>query len=1605
VSPGDQGRREAFLERLDALVEHHVGGAEAAQLSDLAHRFHAATPWEDLAGRNPEDVFGALISVRDLIRGPVGPDATVRVFNPSLEADGWTSSHSIVQIHHHDGPFVVDSFLMALGRRGLTLHCMHNVVLRVDRNERGDFRGLLDSGGGAEVVVHAEVDRLDPDEFADFREDLEATLADVRATVEDFFPMRTRVQVLIDALDDAPGPCDADEIAEARAFLQWLLDDNFTFLGHREFEIVDEPGGRTVHQVRGTELGVLRRRPRPARSRRLADMRPRTRGFIEEPRLLQFSKGGTRSRVHRPAYPDYVAVKRFDGEGRVVGEHGFLGLYTSNVYTDLPSRIPVLRRRVAEVVRRSGFDPAGFDGKVLRQVLATFPRDELFQSEVDELFETTLRITQNHERNRLQVFVRPDRYGLFFSCLVYTPREIYTTALREGMQAILTEELGALDAEFTSYFSESVLIRTHFVLRVDPDAPVDWDAHRIESRIRGFARHWEDDLREALLAEYGETQARGLLDNWRRAFPSAYRETFDGRMAVYDIGHLERLAGAGDLVMRLYRYPEDTPTRLRLKVFYAGAVLPLSDLLPLLENLGVRVQEQRPYTIEPRGRHGAAAVSPVLTIYDFRLDHDLALDLHEVGPLFEAAFDRIWRGDAVNDRFNWLVLAAGLDWRDVAVLRAYARFLKQVRFPLDQVFIADTLVRHAPLTTRLADYFHARHDPAAGDATAEEALRGEILESLDAIPSLNEDRILRRILDLIDLTLRTNYFQRGADGAPKRHLAFKLASGRLPDVPKPALPFEIFVAAPDMEGVHLRSGPIARGGLRWSDRVEDYRTEVLGLVKAQQVKNAVIVPEGAKGGFVITAPTDHLDREARAALGVECYRTFVRGLLDLTDDRVDGAVVPPADVRRHDGDDPYLVVAADKGTATFSDIANALAAESGFWLGDAFASGGSRGYDHKRMGITARGAWVSVQRHFAEAGVDVQRDPVTVVGIGDMSGDVFGNGMLLSRSLRLVAAFNHLHVFVDPDPDPEASFAERERLFAQPRSSWADYDRALISEGGGVFERSAKSIPISAPMKARFGIDADRLTPDELLGVLLRAPVDLLWNGGIGTYVKAHSESHADVGDKANDALRVNGDELRCRVLGEGGNLGLTQLGRIEAARAGVALNTDFIDNSAGVDCSDHEVNIKIALGDVMAAGDLTEKQRNELLVAMTDEVAALVLANNARQAQAISLVHEHARGRLGEYRRFLTRMEAEQGLDRALEQLPSDEALIERDRLGDGLVRPELAVLLAHAKAFLKERLVDTTLVDDAHAAAFVELEFPQAINERYRDRLPQHFVYGHVLATQLANDLVHHMGVTFVSHLQEYTGANVEEVTRAWLVVREVFGIADAFRRIEALEDVPMASRTAMMLSLMRLGRRACRWFLRHRRGDLDPARQIAFFGPAVTELRALWVDALDPEDPGAEGEARRRYLAEGVPADLAALGAESGNQVASLAIIEAAEQAGRDLARSGRLYVALAARLRLDALSGAISRLEPTSLWQAMERDALLDDLVTHTGTLTLRVLRAAGDGDPADEGVWFGERAAFEDAWQGICGDVLRESASDFSMYAMAVRKFGDLLRSF
>ena len=1594
-------RRSDCFARLEAVIERHLGAEQAQELADFARRFHARTPVEDLDERQPEDLYGALVGIRAVLERRLDGKPLVSVFNPQLEQHGWMSSHTIAQIHHPDMPFIVDSFLMALARHDLILHCMHNVVLPVRRDDAGHFLGLAEAEeeGSKEVIIHAEIDRLDRAEFPDFVADLDSTLADVRAAVADFDAMRERITEMIRTLEQAPPPRPEEEIAEAAAFLSWLLEDNFCFLGARSFEIAEAPEGKTLRQVEGSELGTMRNRKRPSRPRLLDQLKPATRAFLLEPRVLQFAKSGTRSRVHRPAYPDYIALKHFDAAGNVIGETGILGLYTSVVYQELPQRIPIVRKRVAQVLSWSGYDMSGFDGKVLKQVLATYPRDELFLTEADELYHTALGITRNHERNQVQVFVRQDRYGLFFSCLVYTPREIYNTALREQIQAVLTEELGALDAEFTSYFSESVLIRTHFMLRVDPDADVAWDEQRIEHRIRELARNWDDALRDALLQEVGESKTRTLQVRYGRAFPSAYREAFDARMAVYDIGHMEKLAATGDLVMRLYRRLEDPPEKLRLKVFYCGPFLPLSDTLPLLEHLGVRVQEQYPYAIaRDDGRQDPLPV----TIYDFALSYEHELDLNQVGDLFEETFVRTWHGDNDNDRLNRLVLAAGIPWRDVSMLRAYGRYMKQIRFPFSQEFIADTLVRHAGVATLLVDYFYAKHDPDREGYT--EALRGEILEGLDAIPSLTEDRVLRHYLDLIDATLRTNFFQIAASGEPKRHLSFKLRAASIPDMPKPELPFEIYVFAPEVEGVHLRSGPIARGGLRWSDRQEDYRTEVLGLVKAQQVKNAVIVPEGAKGGFVVRSDVDGLDRDGIQKLGVACYSTFIRGLLDLSDNRIEGRVVPPDRIRRHDGDDPYLVVAADKGTATFSDIANAIALEYGFWLGDAFASGGSQGYDHKKMGITARGAWVSVQRHFFERGVDVQKDPVTVLGIGDMSGDVFGNGMLLSRSILLVAAFNHQHIFIDPDPDPDAAFAERRRLFDLPRSSWADYDPQLISSGGGVFSRQQKSITVTPAMRLRFDLKSERMAPEELIHELLKAPVDLIWNGGIGTYVKASGEAHADVGDKTNDGLRVNGAELRCKVVGEGGNLGLTQLGRVEAALSGVGLNTDFIDNAGGVDCSDHEVNIKILLSEVMASGDLTLKQRNMLLEEMTESVAGLVLANNARQTQAISIAQRHCSGRLSEYLRFLHRMEAEQDLDRTLEQLPSDTELLDRQRAGAAFTRPELAILLSYSKTFIKERLLGSGIAEDPSVARFVEHQFPERFNENFRDELPRHYLYEHIVATQVANELVDHFGITCVTHLQEYIGGDTAEVARALLVVREVFGIATLFERLGRLrQEVPMPLQLELMVELMRLGRRGARWFLRHRRGRLAVGQQVAFYAPRVEELRRTRAALKGLDAYAGEAEVMARLTGEGVPEELAMIAAHANRAVEDLSIIDAAERANHSVTTTAEVYAQIASRLDQAAVSAALGAVHPQNLWQAMERDALLDDLVTHTCTLTGRVL-AGSDADDVDPEAWLDGRPAFVSSWGEIVAGLLRDGQGDFSMYAMGLRKLGDLLRT-
>ncbi|HVK98436.1 MAG TPA: NAD-glutamate dehydrogenase, partial [Dongiaceae bacterium] len=1114
----------------------------------------------------------------------------IRVFNPRFEDHGWQSTHTVVEVLAKDSAFLVDTVMMEVVRKGLSIHSVMTNVFWAKRNERGELQQISfghQGEGQREALIHVEFDRQpDANLRLDIARPLQDTLYELSCAVQDFPAMQNHTIAIAEQLKPLqPEPKEA-ALGEVKHFLSWLVRNNFTFLAMQEYVLVQRDGTASLEKVEGSTLGVAKVR------QDLDLLEPNGGPLLQPEKLIVFGKSGSRSRWHRPVYMDFIGVRKCNDAGEFIGEYRWLGLYTSLVFNNSPRDFPIIGHKLKQIVSGSGLEPTGHDGKRLIQILETFPREELFQTSTEDLLKTAVGVLHIHERRRLRLFVRRSEYGRFLAFLIYTPRDVYDTALRKRFQKVLNEYLSIEDQEFNTYFTESTLTRLYITVKVNRDSPTDFDVREVEDRLVELARNWSDRLYETLIESAGEDHAGALFARYADAFSVSYREDFSTRTAVSDIEHMESLKPDVPLTVSFYRNLEDEPHAMRFRLFRLEQDVPLADVLPMLENLGLRVLAGRPYRIEPKN-------GKRVWIYDFsvRCNSEKSIELEKVKQKFQEAFIQTWNGAAEDDSFNRLVLAVGLAWREVAVLRAYAKYFKQTGFAFSQTYIKDALENHPNVARLLVDLFELRFRPGgAGNEEGEATLRNRIIECLDQVNSLDEDRILRRYLDMIAGTLRTNFYQRNSAGEFKSYISLKISPRDIPDLPKPLPMFEIFVYSPRVEGVHLRGGKVARGGLRWSDRREDFRTEVMGLVKAQQVKNAVIVPVGAKGGFFPKNLPKTGNRDQVMAEVVASYQTFVRGLLDITDNLVDGRTQPPQEVVRKDEDDPYLVVAADKGTATFSDIANALSAEYGFWLGDAFASGGSVGYDHKKMGITARGGWVSVQRHFRELGIDVQTQPTTVLGIGDMAGDVFGNGLLRSRAVQLVAAFNHMHIFIDPDPDAEKSFVERERLFNLPRSTWADYKQDLISAGGGIFLRSAKSIRISPQMKERFDIRADALTPNELISALLKAPVDLIWNGGIGTYVKSSRELHSDVGDKTNDAVRVNGSDLRARVIAEGGNLGMTQLGRIEYALNGGLSNTDFIDNSGGVDCSDHEVNIKILLNDIVQNGDLTLKQRNQLL-------------------------------------------------------------------------------------------------------------------------------------------------------------------------------------------------------------------------------------------------------------------------------------------------------------------------------------------------------------------------------------------------------------------------
>jgi glutamate dehydrogenase len=1594
---------------------------EAAQQDDgpigagsLVRTYYRNVAAEDVCERGPHDLYGALASHLEVARNRPQGTARVRVVTPG-EDEGWSAAgYSTVQVVTDDMPFLVDSLTMELANQGRDVRVVIHPQMDVERDIAGELRkvhGVEDGsvaapeGAVRESWMQIEITRVsDEKDAAELEEALQRVLSDVRVTVEDWPKMHAMALAIVDELDQEGPPLPGSEVAQGQDLLRWLADDHFTFLGYREYRLETEGDDEVLRALPGTGLGILRFDQDMSSS--FGKLPAAVKAKAREKTLLVLAKANSRATVHRPAYLDYVGIKTFDESGEVVGERRFLGLFSSAAYTESVMRIPLLREKAREVLKRAGFDPRSHAGKALMDTLENFPRDELFHTPLEELAPTAVAVMHARERRQVKIFIREDTYGRYVTALVYLPRDRYNTGVRERFSRILQEELGGESVEFSVRMGESATANVHFVVHPPAGEEIrEVDTAEIERRLAEASRSWRDDFAAAAMAAYGAEEGARLARTYGESFPEAFKEDFAPSIGAADLGILD---GLGDQAIDLRLYARDDAARGegRLKVFRTGAPLSLSHVLPMLSSMGVEVVDERPYEL--------TGLDHPAYIYEFGLRYDRPSD-HDSPERFQEALRAVWDGFNEIDGFNRLVLDAGLSWRQAAVLRAYAKYMRQGNSPFAQDYIEGALVGNVDITRLLVQLFEARFSPGrdrlAADAEARVArmseLEDRLARALDDVASLDHDRILRSYLTHIRATLRTNYFQPDADGGPRNYISFKMEPSAIPDLPEPRPSFEIFVYSPRVEGVHLRFGAVARGGLRWSDRRDDFRTEVLGLVKAQMVKNTVIVPVGAKGGFFCKQLPDSGNRDAWLAEGVDCYKTFISGLLDITDNLVEGENVPPRDVVRHDGDDSYLVVAADKGTATFSDIANGVAKDYGFWLGDAFASGGSVGYDHKAMGITARGAWVSVQRHFRERGINCQTEDFTAVGIGDMSGDVFGNGMLCSEHTRLVAAFDHRDIFLDPSPDAATSYAERKRLFDLPRSSWQDYDTELISDGGGVYPRSMKSIPLNEAVRAALGIDEGvaALTPAELMKAILQAPVDLLWNGGIGTYVKSSEETHTDAGDKANDAIRINGRDLRAQCVGEGGNLGLTQLGRIEYAQRDGRINTDFIDNSAGVDTSDHEVNIKILLDRVVRDGDLTQERRNALLAEMTDEVAELVLRDNYEQNLALANAVAHAPSLLHVHEDWMKKLERMGVLNRELEALPTSRQVRRRLERGGELTVPELSVLMSWTKIVLADELLASDLPDDPYLDIDLRAYFPEPMQAGFTRQLREHPLRREIIVTQVVNDLVNGAGMTFVPRLSGETGAGAAELTRANFVAREIFGSLELRRELMTWDNKLDAQvQTRMRIQMRTLVERASRWLVTNRRPPLDSQGTVDHFRGPVQALMAQLPELMTGRERE-DLEARRDALVQkSVPEELATRVAVLDPAYSLLGVVDNALRAGLDPADVTRVHFALAERLGLPMLVRRIFALPRQDRWQTMARAALRDDLYGVHTQLTAQVLEMTAPDEPAAARI-----ASWEETEQVAVGratatleEICRDESADLARMSVGLRVVRTLL---
>lgn len=1609
-----QKKHDEILKKLKKASVDHVSDKDAAEFKKFIECFYPPSAADDLLERDTDELCSIAKYLWKAGNKRVAGEAYVEVINPSKK-DGLQMDHTVIVIVNDDMPFLVDSISGGLTNTLRSrLHMMHHPITDLVRSDKGVRQEIIGvpivgkkpaKGVSRESYMYIEIDaHSDKEALEILHTAVTNILKDVRAAVLDWRAMTAKIDETVASLTVNPSPLGEESSEEAIKLLRWLSADHFTFLGFREYRFDGSPDKVDFTKVKGSGLGILRDENRYVfkNQKGMAAISQEITAFLKTPNPIIITKANVKSTVHRTSHMDYIGVKTFNENGDVVGERRFVGLFTSLSYSRSVQEIPIVGKKISTIQDMALFDKRSHAGKALTHILETFPRDETFQVDTNSLFKTAMGILQLTERPRTEAFIRPDPFGRYVSALVYVPRENYHSGLREAVAAILCD---AYDGEVSVYYAllgEESLARWHFIIRTKPGESKKVDVDEVNAKIADAARGWIDRLQAQLVIRFGEEQGNLLNRLYKDRFSMGYREAFEPAQAAFDIMKLESLTEEMCIGFDFYHHLADGDNHWRLKIHHASRMVPLSDCLPMLENLGFKVIGEHSYEMVDRS---------TACIHDFTLSREEGIDypLETMTPLIETLLEQVWLGKTEDDDFNILAIKSAMTWDEIVILRAYGKYLRQLGLGYTPDYIANCLVQHSSLAVMLIEIFKLQFDPASGgdrDKKAK-AIADEYISMLTDVSSLDEDRILRAYMSVLSATQRTNFFQDGViNSMDERALAFKIKSRDVEEAPLPRPFAEIWVYSPRVEGVHLRGGPIARGGLRWSDRREDFRTEVLGLVKAQQVKNTVIVPQGSKGGFYAKNLPGMDNREAFMAEGIASYRSFISSLLSLTDNIVGGKIVPPKQVYRRDGDDPYLVVAADKGTATFSDIANSISEANGFWLGDAFASGGSKGYDHKGMGITAKGGWVSVQRLFRERGINVQEDPIEIIGIGDMSGDVFGNGMLLSKAIKLKAAFNHMHIFIDPNPNGgDKNWAERNRMFKMPRSSWSDYNAKLISKGGGIFSRADKSIPLSDEVRAWLGVSDTKMAPNDLIHTILKSEADLLWFGGIGTYIRASDESDAEVGDRANNAIRVTPDQLKVKVIGEGANLGMTHKARIEFSKLGGRLNADFIDNSAGVDCSDKEVNIKILLADVLEHEKLTSDQRDGLLVEMTDEVGEIVLMDNYLQTQAISLAEATAAEHRDSHAGLMRTLEREGLLNREIEFLPSDEKLMEMASNGRGLSRPEIATLMSYAKMSLYDVLLDGDVVNDKMFRPELERTFPSNLRERFPDEIGRHRLKKELIATVLCNEVVNLAGLTFVYDVKEETGLAVEDIVAAFIIVREVYGLAELWEQVNAMDYKAESNvQYELHIELANFIRHQSLWLLRNVPQPFDLSGVIKRFSKSVHDLLENSENLMSKPARKAAAKKMVALRKKNVPENIARkiAGIDAFRQVPD--IIAVAEQTRREVGNVASVYFGLGHGLGFDWLHGASRQINVDDRWDILALRSVREDIADQQRELTKSVLESAGQKTPTEAyDAWVeAEKTKFIRA-DRLISDLKSSGAISLSKISFAARHMRSILK--